>query len=126
MSRDDSLLKMRQELIRQIDKLGPMRKGSVTEQMLPYKKKDGSVGRKGPYFTYTFKMGEKTKGRHLHDEKEARLYRQQIDRFRSFQNLSRRLVETGQALADAEAEMRRGKKNSSTKSRKKSRGKSMK
>lgn len=71
-------------------------------------------------------MGEKTKGRHLRGEKEARLYRQQIDRFRSFQDLSRRLVETGQALADAEAETRRNKIHSNAKSGKKSSVKSMK
>ena len=114
MSRDASLLQQRQELIRQIEQLGPMRKGSVTQQMLPYKKKDGSVAHRGPYFTYTFKKGGKTRGRHLRGLEEAELYRAQIDRFRSFQDLSHRLVETSQAGADAEADARRGKKTGSS------------
>jgi hypothetical protein len=124
MSNDNSLLQQRQELIEQIERLGPMRKGSVTEQMLPYKRKDGSQGNRGPYFTYTFKQGNKTKGKHLADEQEAQLYREQIDRFRDYQELSSRFVETSQALADAEAQARRGKKNSRTKSKKKSSAKS--
>ena len=124
MPRDDSLLKQRQELIQQIDQLGAMRKGSVNKQMLPYKRKDGSTARRGPYFTYTFKEKNKTKGQHLHDENEADLYQKQIDRFRTFQNLSQRLVETSQAMADAEANKTRCKKNSKIKSKKKSRAKS--
>lgn len=124
MSCNDSLPKTRQKLIQQIDLIGTMRKGSVTEQMLPYKKKDGSVARRGPYFTYTFKEGAKTKGRHLRDQEEAQLYQGQIERYRTFQDLARRLVETSQAMADAEADGRRCKKNSKTKSRKKSSAKS--
>ena len=117
MSRDASLPQQRQELIRRIEQLGPMRKGSVTQQMLPYKKTDGSRASRGPYFTYTFKQEGKTKGRHLRDEQEAELYRRQIDHFRSFQELSRRFVETSQALADVDANASGGKKNSRTKSR---------
>ena len=120
MSSDDSLLQQRQELIEQIDRLAPIRKGSVTEQMLPYKRNDGSKGTRGPYYTYTFKQGNKTKGKHLADEQEAQLYREQIGRFRDYQELSSRFVETSQALADAEADARRGKKNFRTKSKKKS------
>ena len=40
---NDSLLRMRQKLIQQIDQIGTMRKGSVTEQMLPYKKNGSSL-----------------------------------------------------------------------------------
>ena len=124
MSRDSSLLQRRQELLRRLEQLGPMRKGSVAHRMLPYRKADGSRASRGPYFTYTFKQAGKTKGRHLRDEQEAELYRRQIERFRSFQELSNRLVETGQALADLEAEASRGRKNSRTKSRRSSNAKS--
>lgn len=119
MSNSNSLSQLRHELLQQIGQLGPMRKGSVNKQMLPYKRKDGSQGLRGPYFTYTFKDEKKTMGRHLKDEQEAELYSQQIERFRSFKDLSHRFVETSQALADVEVEKRRCKKNSSAKSKKK-------
>lgn len=103
----------RQRILEQIAALGPMRMGSITEQRLPYKRSDGSVRRRGPYFTYTFKRKGKTCGRHLRSVEEAEQYRRQIENYRCYQELSAELVEVSQTLADLEAEGKEeGKKNS--------------
>lgn len=111
----EQLSNKRARVIEQIAGLGAMRMGTITEQMLPAKHKDGSVYRRGPYLTYTFKQGGKTCGKHLRNEEEAGLYRRQIDAYRRYQQLSAELVELSQRLADLEAGGEQGcKKNSRT------------
>lgn len=113
MEARNQLAKRRMEIIEEIDALGPMRKGSVHEQYLPFRRKDGSVSRRGPYLTYTFKQGGKTRGKHLRSQAEGQLYRRQIEAFRRYQELSSELVEVSQQMADIEASGKEGcKKNS--------------
>ena len=113
MSSFEQLSRQRTRVIEQIAALGPMRMGTVSEQMLPAKHSDGSTYRRGPYLTYTFKHGGKTCGKHLRNEEEADLYRRQIEAFRHYQELSAELVEVSQRLADLEAAGDQGcKKNS--------------
>ena len=103
----------RTQIIEQIAALGPMRRGSISEQMLPYRKPDGSTGRRGPYLTYTFKQGGKTCGKHLRNQDQADRYQCQIQNYRQYQELSAQLVQVSQALADLEdADAAGGKKNS--------------
>ena len=98
-----NLTARRRQILEQIAALGPMRMGSITEQFLPYKRPDGSVGRRGPYLTYTFKRKGKTCGKHLRNPEEAQQYRRQIENYRRYQELSAELVEVSQTLADREA-----------------------
>jgi hypothetical protein len=103
----------RAEILEQIAALGPMRRGSIQEQFLPYKRPDGSIRRRGPYLTYTFKEGGKTRGKHLRNQEEAQQYQAQIDNYRRYQQLSAELVRVSQTLADLEAAGDEGcKKNS--------------
>lgn len=103
----------RAQILDQIAALGPMRMGSINEQMLPYKQKDGFIRRRGPYLTYTFKQGGKTSGKHLRSREQATLYQRQIDNYRRYQELSAELVHVCQRLADLEAAgEQEGKKNS--------------
>ena len=89
-----------------------MRMGSINEQLLPYKQPDGSIRRRGPYLTYTFKQGGKTRGKHLRNQEEAELYQRQIQNYRRYQELSAELVQVSQTLADLEASEDEGcKKN---------------
>ena len=107
------LTRRRAQILDEITALGPMRRGTVNEQLLPCRRADGSVGRRGPYLTYTFKQGGKTSGKHLRNPEEADLYQSQIANFRRFQELSAELVQVSQTLADAEAAGDEGgKKNS--------------
>lgn len=98
----EQLARQRARVVEQIAALGPMRMGTITEQMLPGKHRDGTAYRRGPYLTYTFKHGGKTFGKHLRDEDEAELYRRQIETFRRYRGLSSELVELSQRLADLE------------------------
>ena len=103
----------KQTLLQEIAALGPMRKGSVCQRMLPARRRDGSVRRRGPYTMYTYKKEGKTLGKHLSQAKDAELYRRQIETYRRFEQLSRELVEVSQRLADLEAAQEKGgKKNS--------------
>ena len=109
------LTQQRAQILQQLAALGPMRMGSVCDHHLPTKRKDGSTYRRGPYPTYTFKQRGKTRGRQLHNQQEAELYRRQIDTFRRYQALSAQLVQVSQRLADLEAAGEPGcKKNSRT------------
>jgi hypothetical protein len=113
MQNSHQLFQQRAQIIDQIAALGPMRRGSVYDHFLPTPRKDGSTYRRGPYPTYTFKQGGKTKAKLLHNEEEAELYRRQIEAFRRWQELSAQLVSISQRLADLEATGRdEGKKNS--------------
>jgi len=114
MDQVESLSQQRAHIMEQIAALGPMRMGSITTQLLPTRRSDGSVYRRGPYLTYTFKEGGKTRGKHLRDPGQAELYRCQIEAFRRYQELSAQLVQVSQRLADLEAagQPDEGKKNS--------------
>lgn len=107
------LSQQRSQILKQIEALGPMRMGSVCDHYLPTRRKDGTRYRRGPYPTYTFKQGGKTRGKQLHHREEAELYRRQIEAFRRYQQLSAGLVQVSQRLADLEAVGQEGgKKNS--------------
>jgi hypothetical protein len=113
MDTSQKLHARRAQILEQITALGPMRMGSISEQMLPYKQPDGSIRRRGPYLTYTFKQAGKTCGKHLRSQEEAELYQRQIQNYRRFQELSAELVQVCQTLADLEAAGEEGcKKNS--------------
>jgi hypothetical protein len=107
------LSRQRTRIVEQIAALGPMRMGTVSDLMLPTRRKDGSVSRRGPYPTYTFKEGGKTRGKHLRTAEEVALYRRQIEVFRRFQELAAELVQVSQRLADREAAGDRASKKNS-------------
>lgn len=107
------LTERRAEILEQIRALPPRRRGSIQKQFLPYKRPDGSIRRRGPYLTYTFKEGGRTRGKHLRNSEQAQLYQAQIDHYRRYQQLSAELVRVSQTLADLEAAGDEGcKKNS--------------
>lgn len=68
----------RQALLRQLSGLAQLRRGSLTEQFLLVKRKDGSRVKRGPYPLLTRKQGSKTVSRRLTDPRLVPLYRQQI------------------------------------------------
>jgi hypothetical protein len=103
----------RAQILDQIAAMGPMRMGSICEQMLPHKQPDGTIRRRGPYLTYTFKQGGKTHGKHLRNPQEAALYQRQIDNYRRYQDLSAQLVQVCQRMADLEASAAEDQKKTS-------------
>lgn len=99
-----SLERQRQSLLDEIARLPPMRQGSVRPFSQTRKSKDGSAKTRGPYWRYTFKHKGKTCGRHVGDEAAANVYREQIEVYRRFEQLSARLVEVSRRMADLAVE----------------------
>jgi hypothetical protein len=107
------LTSRKDQILAELASLGPMRKGSVSQQYVEVVLKDGSVRRRGPYALYTFKEKGKTMSRRLRDAAEAAVYAEQIAAFRRFQELTGELAQLSQRLADLEAsDQAEGKKNS--------------
>lgn len=99
-----SLERQRQQLLDEIARLPPMRRGCLRSFSPTRKRKDGSIARRGPYWNYSYKRGGKSRGRHIGEEATARIYREQIEVFRRFRHLCARLVEVSQDLADRAVE----------------------
>jgi hypothetical protein len=110
----ERLLCRRSAILAQLAALGPMRKGTLVEQMVQKTRGDGSRSQLGPYTLYTFKRDGKTLSRRLGGGEQVSLYRAQIAEFRRFQELTAELAGVGHALADLEAagEQVGSKKNS--------------
>jgi len=85
--------KERKALVKNIGQIKGMRRGSVSEQLFRVKLK-GKKGfsRRGPYYIHTTKIAGKTIGKRIRPE-EVKKYRKEINNFRKFQKLTRRLVE---------------------------------
>jgi hypothetical protein len=98
------------QVLAQLAALGPMRKGSVSEQMVQSVLKDGTSRQRGPYTVYTFKERGRTISRRLRDPEQIALYRAQIGAFRRFQELTGELGRLGQERADLEAAGDQGSK----------------
>ncbi len=108
-----SLEKQRQALIEQLFDLPPMRVGTLQKQFLSRKRKDGTVVRRGPYWTYTFKEKGKTCGKHLL-ESQAEVYARQIESCRRFRAISEQVIKVSQQMADLDVRSDDAKKNSRT------------
>lgn len=121
----ESLSRQRSDLLAQIADLGPMRPGTVCQQEVKYRAKDGTKKANGPYPILTCKEGGKTRTIRLRSTDEAEIAENQIANFRRFQRLTRELTRIGREMADLEMAARsEGKKNSSnvsTQSRKEKR-----
>jgi hypothetical protein len=113
MNPSAKLMQTKAELLQAIAALGPMRKGTLSDQYVQATLKDGTPSRRGPYTIYTFKEGGQTVSQRLADRAQIERYRQQIATFRRFQELTAELARVSQRLADLEAAGQdEGKKNS--------------
>ena len=95
-----NLRQQRQQLLQQLSGLQELRRGSLTEQFLMVKRKDGSRVKRGPYPLLTRKHGQKTVSRRLTDPALVPLYRQQIQALRQFETVVDGLVRVGEQLSD--------------------------
>jgi hypothetical protein len=95
-----NLQQQRQQLLQQLSGLEELRRGSLTEQFLMVKRKDGSRVKRGPYPLLTRKHGRKTVSLRLTDPALVPLYRQQIQALRQFETVVDRLVLVGEQLSD--------------------------
>jgi hypothetical protein len=95
-----SLQQHRLQLLQQLSGLREIRRGSLTEQFLTVKRKDGSRVKRGPYPLLTRKQGHKTISQRLTDPVLVPLYRQQIQAMRQFETVVDGLVQVGEQLSD--------------------------
>ena len=108
-----SLIRRSNQILAELAALGPLRKGTLTEQYVVTVRRDGSPGQRGPYTLYTCKEAGRTLSRRLSQPAQIALYREQIAAFRRFQELTAELARLSQQRADLEAAGRpEGKKNS--------------
>lgn len=103
MRKTEKLTRKKLEILKEIAALEPMRKGSLTEQFLETKRKDGTISKRGPYLLYTFKEKGKTHSRRIKGDEEAQIYRKQISAFRRYRELSSELVRVAGRIADLRA-----------------------
>ncbi len=94
------LEQQRQNLLQQLSGLSQLRRGSLTEQFLMVKRKDGSKVKRGPYPLLTRKEGQKTLSQRLTDPNLIPVYRQQIRAMRQFETVVGQLVRVGEQLSD--------------------------
>ena len=95
-----SLEQQRQRLLRRLDALRELRRGSLTEQFLQVRHVDGSTVRRGPYPLLTRKEAGRTVSVRLTDPAVVPLYRQQIQALREFECVVDQLVRVGEQMAD--------------------------
>lgn len=113
MKTTERLRKRTDQVLDELAALGPMRKGSVSEQMVKCTLKDGTSRQRGPYALYSFKERGQTTSKRLGDSEQIALYRKQIAAFRRFEELMADMARLGQQRADLEAAGDQGgKKNS--------------
>lgn len=90
----------RQALLQQLSGLAELRRGSLTEQFLLVKRKDGSQVKCGPYLLLTRKERQKTVSLRLTNPELVPLYRRQIQAMRQFETVVDQLVGVGEQLSD--------------------------
>ncbi len=96
-----NLLKQRQQILDALSQLGPMRRGSITSQVFERTDAHGRVVRRGPYPLLTAKEKGRTVSKRLHGSADVERCRTQIENYRLFEKLTRRLIEVGEALCQA-------------------------
>jgi hypothetical protein len=101
----EALERQRAEVLRQMQELGDMRRGSVVEQYLRCGKspccckKPGHPGH-GPYFALTSKVAGKTKTRQLRAGPVLEKVKREVHAFHRFRELSERLIEISEEICE--------------------------
>ena len=95
----DTIRQRREEILDELGKLEFVRRGSVADQFLNAKGKNGRRYRCGPYSLYTVKRQGKTVSRRLHGDDVVR-YREQVQACHRAQALTSEWIELGEALCD--------------------------
>lgn len=99
----------RDDILRQIARLGDMRKGSITEAFRCCGKSacacfaPAHPGH-GPYYAFTTKVAGKTKTIQLRAGARLNRFQREVDVYKEFRALSEKLIEVNQALCEARPE----------------------
>lgn len=99
----ESLEQKRSEVLKAMESLGDMRRGSVVETYLPCGKpsccckQHGHRGH-GPYFTYSRKVDGKTQTKHYRPGPVLTKVQREVDTFHRFRKLSEQLIEINEQI----------------------------
>lgn len=99
----------RDDILRQMTRLGDMRKGSITEAFRCCGKAACACAAPdhpghGPYYAFTTKVGGKTKTVQMRAGPRLDKYQREVDAYKQFRALSEKLIEVNQALCEARPE----------------------
>ncbi len=96
----NAIHQQRQAILAELARLGPMRRGSVTDQYVETTGMDGKPRRLGPYPVYTAKEDGRTVSRRLNRPELVTACREHIAQGRRFRELVDQLMRLGEALSD--------------------------
>jgi hypothetical protein len=101
-----ALESQRDDILRQMTRLGDMRKGSLTEAFRCCGKSACACSAPdhpghGPYYAFTTKVAGKTKTVQLRAGARLDKFQREVDAYKQFRALSERLIEVNQALCEA-------------------------
>jgi len=99
----------RDDILRQMTRLGDMRKGSITEAFRCCGKPACACFAPdhpghGPYYAFTTKVAGKTKTVQLRAGPRLDKFQREVDVYKQFRALSEKLIEVNQALCEARPE----------------------
>ena len=99
----------RDDILRQMTRLGDMRKGSITEAFRCCGKSACACSAPdhpghGPYYAFTTKVAGKTKTVQLRAGARLDKFQREVDVYKEFRALSEKLIEVNQALCEARPE----------------------
>jgi len=99
----------RDDILRQMTRLGDMRKGSITEAFRCCGKSACACSAPdhpghGPYFAFTTKVAGKTKTVQLRAGPRLDKFQREVETYKQFRALSEKLIEVNQALCEARPE----------------------
>jgi hypothetical protein len=99
----------RDDILRQMTRLGDMRKGSITEAFRCCGKSACACSASdhpghGPYYAFTTKVEGKTKTVQLRAGPRLDKFQREVDVYRQFRALSEKLIGVNQALCEARPE----------------------
>lgn len=99
----------RDDILRQMTRLGDMRKGSITEAFRCCGKSACACSAPdhpghGPYYAFTTKVAGKTKTVQLRAGARLDKFQREVDVYKQFRALSEKLIEVNQALCEARPE----------------------
>lgn len=104
MSQAQRLDKERHELLREMENIRLMRRGTVNEQFLKVAQKDGSVALRGPYYLYSRTEKGKSISQRVAAEDVER-YQEETENCRRFKELASRCVVVCEELAEEESQV---------------------
>jgi hypothetical protein len=103
------LEKEREEVLKEISRVGDMRKGSITETYRCCGKpacacQANDHAGHGPYFAFTTKVSGKTKTVQLRSGSRLDKFQREVDTYRHFRALSEKLIEVNGSICEARPE----------------------